>query len=121
MSAADVSTFRGCGCSDAEIAAYAGEPGPCWGFAPALPSKPGLYVVMAFCGAPRPLLLTWSRHSREWRHGARVERVDAFYGPITLPTRNPEHADVEHLFGAAPTHPPASRARASGTDRSNRR
>lgn len=104
MSAADL---RACGCSDAEIAAFAGASGPCWGFSPAVPTRPGLYVISTFGPSPRAGMVHWSEQSRDWRHGARLERVDAFFGPIELP-----------LFD--PAHPPASPARARDPYRSNR-
>lgn len=69
---------------------------PIWGYSPDVPTQPGLYLVATYSPSPRPLLLHWSRDNRDWRHGVRLERVDAFYGPIDL----------------SPLHPPASPARA---------
>lgn len=101
-----------------------------WGYSPATPTEPGLYVTTTFSEGSRPLLIRWHAKSDRWRLGARAERVDAFLGPITLPSTTPEHTCVDHLFNEpAPhspprgygqergglTYPPASRTRASGT------
>ncbi|WP_223621188.1 hypothetical protein [Lysobacter sp. ESA13C] len=101
-----------------------------WAFSPATPTEPGLYVTTTLSEGSKPQLIRWHAKSDRWRLGARVEKVDAFLGPITLPSSSPEHASVNHLFNEPAshspsrgygqergglTHPPASRTRAFGT------
>lgn len=87
-----------------------------WQFAPARPTEPGLYVVVDDCAGARARLMTWSRESTAWRLGARVERVDAFYGPIPAVTF--PHAEVERLFAPPAREVPLRQQR---PHRSNRR
>lgn len=50
--------------------------------APAMPNKPGHYLV--WLELDRPTVLWWSRHSVDWRRGATLVHPKRFAGPLPV-------------------------------------